>query len=99
MSVRSWLKHPKAGLIGGLVLTAIFCLFIVGLGYLQGLQYERQADNRVEEYAEYTRQKVSEACVGITARERVICLNEAFEAQREYENNQDDLIAQKKSAL
>lgn len=95
----NWHKHPKAGLVGGLLAAFVFCLGVIGLAHLQAVQYERDANDRANEYAEYTLQKVSEACVGISGRERVICLNEAFEAQREYENTQQDLTAQQKAAL
>ncbi|MGQ3100487.1 MAG: hypothetical protein ACT6RX_05565 [Sphingopyxis solisilvae] len=73
--------------------------FIVGWGYLEGVQYERQTNNATEEYAKHTDEKVAKTCVGIAAVERIKCMNEAFEKKREYESNQADLIAQRKSAL
>jgi hypothetical protein len=62
-------------------------------------EYERQADNQRTEYSEYTRQKIAETCVGIPDLEVIKCRYDAFDAQREYNNNQSDLIAQRQSAL
>ena len=72
---------------------------VLGYGLLESAKYERQANDNSHEYAKYTSDKVAEACVGIARIEKVVCLNEAIDAQHEYETNQQDLAAQKTSAL
>ena len=89
----------KTGLIKGSIVAAAMCSVIIGWGLLQSANYGREADNYRAEYAEYTNEKVTQACVGIATGERLKCVDEAFEAKREYEANQYDLEAQRKSAL
>lgn len=99
MSRSGWRKHPKTRLIGGLVVALSFCVGWIGYGLSQSAEYERQARAKAEEYSRYTSDKVAQACVGISALERIRCVNDAIEAQREYEYNQADLVAQRQSAL
>lgn len=94
----NWYRHPKAGLVGGILSVLVLCVVFIILGN-QVARYDHNANVRVQEYAEYTSRKVAETCVRIPSQDRIACLNEAFEAQREYENIQVDLAAQNKSAL
>lgn len=91
--------HTKAGLIAGLIVALLFCVVWIGYGLSESAKYERHAYNQNREYAEYTGDKVAQTCVGISAVEKVKCLDEAFEKQREHEANQQDLVAQRQSAL
>jgi hypothetical protein len=89
----------QAKLIKGGLIAAILCAIIIGLGLSQSADYERQADNKRAEYAEYIGEKVAQDCIRIPHIERLRCVNEAFEAKRDYEADQYDLEAQRQSAL
>ena len=67
--------------------------------FLKSAEYKWQTDNKRSEYSEYARKKVAETCVGITKLEVAKCRYESLDAQREYNYNQSDLVAQRKSAL
>jgi hypothetical protein len=95
----SWANISKNRLIFVAIVFLTFCAVWIGYGLLESGKYEQQAQNKNREYSEYTRDKVAEACVRITKTDKIKCLNEAFEAKREYEYNQSDLVAQKQSAL
>jgi hypothetical protein len=99
MSDSGGVNVSKTGLISGLLIALAFCLLWIGYGLLESGKYQRQADDNSREYARYTGDKVAEACVRISPLEKVKCLNEAIDAQRQYEANQQDLVAQKQSAL
>lgn len=99
MSVSSRVNISKTGLVKGLVAAIAACALIVGYGLWESAKYERQSNDKAAEYEEYTRKKIAETCVGIPTREKAECRYEAFDAQREYRNNQRDLIAQRQSAL
>jgi len=92
-------KQTQARLIKGGLIAAILCTVIIVLGLFQSAEYERQADNKRAEYAKCTGEKVAQTCIGIPPIERLRCVNDAFEAKRDYETNQYDLEAQRKSAL
>jgi hypothetical protein len=89
----------KTRLISGLIIAILFCIAWISYGISESAKYERQADDKTSEYTRYTGEKVAQACVGISSLEKIKCLNEAFEAKREYERNQTDLVAQRQSAL
>jgi hypothetical protein len=92
-------KSTQARLIRGGLIATIICVIIIGFGLFQSADYERQANNKRAEYSEYTYEKVAQSCIRIVPIERLKCVNEAFEAKRNYEANQYDLEAQRKSAL
>lgn len=91
--------HTKTRLIAGLIVSLLFCVVWIGYGLSESAKYERHAYNQNGEYAEYTGDKVAQTCVGISAVEKAKCLDDAFEKQREYEASQQDLVAQRQSAL
>lgn len=99
MSGSNRVNVSKTRLIIGLLLALAICCGWIGYGLSKSAEYERQADNQRTEYSEYTRQKIAETCVGIPDLEVIKCRYDAFDAQREYNNNQSDLIAQRQSAL
>lgn len=92
-----WREHPAARL-GALVIAAV-CALTLGYGLLESADYERQATYNAQDYAKHTGDKVAQTCVSIPPVEKAECLANAFEAQREYEYNQADLVAQRQSAL
>lgn len=99
MSESGRLKLTKAGLVSSISGALIVCAGGIAYGLWESAKYERQAHNQSAEYAEYTRKKIAEACVGISHVEAIKCRYEAFDAQREYRYNQRDLVAQRQSAL
>jgi hypothetical protein len=94
-----WASISKNKLIFLAIAVLTFCAVWIGYGLLESAKYEQQAKDKIGEYAEYTRDKVAQACVRVAKIEKVKCINEAFEAKREYEYNLSDLVAQKHSAL
>jgi hypothetical protein len=99
MSDSSRVNISKTGLILGLLLAIAICVGWIGYGLSKSAEYERQADNQRSKYAQYTRNKIAETCVGISGIKLNKCRYEAFDAQREHANNQSDLVAQRQSAL
>lgn len=99
MSDSGRVNISKTGLILGLLLALAICVGWIGYGLSKSAEYERQADNQRSKYAEYTRNKIAETCVGISGIKLNKCRYDAFDAQREHANNQSDLVAQRKSAL
>lgn len=89
----------KAGLIFGLVIAVAFCTAAIGFGLSKSWEYQRQADDNRAEYAKYTSEKITKSCVGLAAPEKIKCQYESFDAQRENNANQQDLVAQRQSAL
>lgn len=99
MSASNRVVSTKTGLIKGGIFAAAICVLIIGWGLLRSADYEREANNHRTEFAEYTSEKVAEACIEIPNLERIKCVDQAFEAKRDYEATQYDLEAQRKSAL
>ena len=99
MSGSNRVNVSKTGLIIGLLSALSICVGWIGYGLSKSAEYERQSDNNRAEYSKYTNNKIAEACVGIPKAEAVKCRYEAFDARREYDYNQSDLEAQRKSAL
>jgi hypothetical protein len=95
----NWANISKSRLIFVVISVLTFCAVWIGYGLLESAKYELQANDKISEYTEYTREKVTQACTGIAKIENIKCVTEAFEAKREYEYNQSDLVAQRQSAL
>ena len=94
-----WANISKNRLIFGAIVALTFCTVSIGYGLLEAAKYEQQANDKIGEYTKYTRDKVTQACVGVAKIDKIKCVNESFEAKREYEYNQSDLVAQRQSAL
>ncbi len=95
----SWASISKNRLILVAISILTFCTVWIGYGLLESAKYEQQAKDKIGKYTEYTRDKVTDACTESEKSEKIKCVNEAFEAKREYEYNQSDLVAQRQSAL
>jgi hypothetical protein len=95
----SWANISKNRLILFVISVLTFCTVWIGYGLLESAKYEQQANDKIGEYTDYTRDKVTQACAGGDKIENIKCVTEAFEAKREYEYNQSDLVAQRQSAL
>lgn len=94
-----WANISKNRLIFVAISVLTFCTVWIGYGLLESAKYDQQAKDKLSEYTEYTRDKVAQACAGGDKSESIKCVTEAFEAKREYEYNQSDLVAQRQSAL
>ena len=89
----------KTGLIWAIIPATLVCTIIIGLGSLKAAEYEWQANKQIADYAEYTKSKKANGCVHAARADKIVCLNAASDASREYRYNQRDLVAQKTSAL
>ena len=92
-------KHTKAGLITGFICAALMAAVFIGWGLLESTKYQREADYQASEHAKYTSNIVAQTCVGIAPAKRFECVGNAIAAQRDTERNEEDLVAQKQSAL
>lgn len=89
----------KIGLIVGLLVAFPIGGLLIGYGNLEAAKYEQQARTQTQEFASYTRHKMAKSCVALPAAERSSCMDNAEDLLREQAYNQQDLVAQKHSAL
>lgn len=99
MSNSGGVNTTKTGLVVGIIVAVFFAVVFIGFGLLETAKYQRQADDSRSNYSEYTSDKKSETCIGPSRLEKMQCLYEADDKQREYDATQQDLVAQKTSAL
>jgi hypothetical protein len=93
-----WGKRVKAGLKFGLPI-AILSLGFIAWGLSESAKYQGEANNHARQYAEHARDKVEQSCIGFAPLEKRECINEAREKQRAGERDEQDLVAQRQSAL
>jgi hypothetical protein len=93
-----WGKRVKAGLKFGLPI-AILSLGFIAWGLSESAKYQGEANNHARQYAEHARDKVEQSCVGSAPLKKRECINEAREKQRAGERDEQDLVAQRQSAL
>lgn len=77
----------------------LFCALLVTWGLGQASKYSGEARYHSEQYAKYTREKVGQGCVGPMVPDKADCVEQAAKEAREYERNEQDLVAQRQSAL
>jgi hypothetical protein len=93
-------KLTKTRLIGLASICAfVACAIGIGWGLLESSKYQREADNHARQYAEYTRDYVGQSCVAMSPLRKADCLDDARDKRRAYERNEQDLVAQRQSAL
>jgi len=92
------LSKARLTLISSSVVAA-FSLAIIVWGLSWSSEYQREADNQAREYAEYTYEKVGNACVGKPPVDKADCISQARHERRAHERDEQDLVAQKQSAL
>lgn len=93
-------KFSQVGLIAGAIIVAVLlAAALIGWGLSESAEYQRQADNHAAEYAAYTYDKVRKSCPSPITGDQYKCLAEARHEQRDYERNEQDLVAQRQSAL
>jgi hypothetical protein len=97
---RSFKAGLVAGASSGLLIVLVASLWI---GLINQQRYREEAANNTRQYAEYSKQKARESCVGVPAAQLPHCLAKAgIESKIErsdYQHNEVDLIAQRQAAL
>lgn len=89
----------KAGLKYGIIVATIFAAVFIWWGLSESAKYDREASYQTGAYAKYTDDKVAETCVQLTPVEKSKCRGDALETQRKNEREEEDLVAQRRSAL
>jgi hypothetical protein len=92
-------EYTKAGLIAGIVISVIIAALFIIWGRLESAEYQREADYKTAEYSAYTYEKVGQSCLRLSSPDKVECLAQARHERRAYERNEQDLVAQRQSAL
>lgn len=92
-------KRTKTGLIFGVIVSVVIAALIVGWGLAKSAEYQRKADYQTAEYAAYTYEKVGHECVGLTRVNQAECVAKATNERRANEREEQDLVAQRQSAL
>lgn len=91
--------YSKIGLIAGSVLAALIAALFIAWGVSKSAEYQRQADNQTREYTAYTDQEIRKACLRLPPVDKQECAAKARHEQRAYQRNEQDLVAQRQSAL
>ena len=91
--------HTKIGLIIGIVIAILVAVMFIVSGLSESAKYQAKADYETSEHAKYTSDKIAETCIGIASVKKITCLGDAIDAQRAYERDEQDLVAQRQSAL
>ena len=92
-------EHTKTGLIAGGILAALIAIAFIGWGLWQSAEYERQANDQTSKYAAYTDQEIRQSCIGPASADKANCIAKARNEQRGNQRNEQDLVAQRQSAL
>ena len=92
-------EHTKTGLIAGGILAALIAIAFIGWGLWQSAEYQRQANDQTSKYAAYTDQEIRQTCVGSASADKANCIAKARNEQRGNQRNEQDLVAQRQSAL
>ena len=87
----------KLAAIGGIIFLS--SLTLIAWGLAETSKYQRQADYRANDYAEYSREKVGKSCVGPLTVNQADCVEQARKEARENQRDEQDLVAQRQSAL
>jgi hypothetical protein len=98
----NWLKGRAARLaLFGLLAFAPVMVAIgaAGYGFYQQSEYEREADKRYQEYAAHTYYPKREACLKLPFLSQKDCIAKAESEAREYERGEQDLVAQRVTAI
>lgn len=94
----SWSNVTKTGLAIGAPV-ALGSAALLAWSHSVSTEYERQADYHAHQYATYAAGKIAESCNILASVEKGQCLAEASAKAREYERDEQDLVAQKQSAF
>lgn len=83
-----------AGVVG-----VIIAGIVIGWGALRQSEYNREANERSNEYTVHTYNPERDACVRLPIRDQPNCIADADRKAREHERGEHELVAQKTSAL
>jgi hypothetical protein len=89
----------KTGLISGIVIAVVIAAAFIGWGLSKSAEYQRQADDHTREYAAYAYDKIWKTCPSPIIGDHYECSAQARHEQRAYERDEQDLVAQRQSAL
>ena len=78
---------------------AIVAGLSVGWGLSQQAEYERQAQHQSAEHASYARDYIRDRCLTFSVLDKIDCTTKARDEHRAYQRVEQDLVAQKTSAL
>jgi hypothetical protein len=99
MSGNNRRNHTKIGLIAGIAAALLASVAIVGWGLYESTEFERQADQQSTQQAKDTKDKLSRSCVGLPPNQSKDCFAKAIDDLRAFERDEQNLLAQRKSAL
>ena len=92
-------KHGKAWRLAlALALAATIAGLSVGWGLWQQSEYEWKAQHQSTEHASYARNYIRNRCIGSVI-DKIDCATKARDEHRAYQRDEQDLVAQKTSAL
>ena len=95
-----WLKLSKAWRLAlALAFAAAVAGASVGWGLWQQAEYERQAQHESAEHASYARDYIGNRCLALARLDKIDCATKARDEHRSYQRDEQDLVAQKTSAL
>jgi len=89
----------KAGLAAGIAIAVLVSTAFIGWGLSKSAEYQRQSDYQASEYSAYTYDKVGQSCIGMSIVDKAECIEKARHERRTYERDEQDLVAQRQSAL
>ena len=93
-------KHGKAWRLAfALAGAALVAGLSVGWGLSQQAEYEWQAQHKGAEHARYARDYIRDRCVSMPVLDKIDCATKARDEHRAYQRDEQDLVAQKTSAL
>jgi hypothetical protein len=85
-------------ILGGALFVLLAAPFI-GWGLSKSAEYQREADYHAAEYARDTYEKVGKSCLRLAPVDKAQCIAEAYHERRANERDEQDLVAQRQSAL
>ncbi|OYW49027.1 MAG: hypothetical protein B7Y36_13325 [Novosphingobium sp. 28-62-57] len=92
-------NKPKIGLIAAILATVVLTASVIVWGQSKSAEYQRRAYDETRHHAENTRQEIRQSCGVIALRKPNECATKKTEEHRAYERDEQDLVAQKQSAL
>lgn len=92
-------NKPKIGLIAAILATIVITASVIVWGQSKSAEYQRRAYDETRHHAENTKQEIRKTCGVIALRKPDKCATEKADEHRAYERDEQDLVAQKQSAL
>ena len=81
------------------ICTITVCASAIGWGLSKSAEYQREADYHAADQAKDTYDYVERRCITMTPLDKANCLTEATDKRRAYKRDEQDLVAQRQSAL